>query len=143
MSYDKPQTDSEYFQLNGIQMDGSEQGGGNALKIKWQDVDGDGLADGVTWATSREYVLGLDGTCSELLCQEFDMTASIEIMWAGLGSEQAALDIIGDITSMQLPLSDEARGLPPVSEVPVPAAFWLFGTALIGFIGISRRTNLG
>lgn len=30
-----------------------------------------------------------------------------------------------------------------VSEVPVPAAFWLFGSALIGFIGFSRRTNLG
>ena len=30
----------------------------------------------------------------------------------------------------------------PVSPVPVPAAFWLFGTALIGFIGISRRTRV-
>lgn len=29
-----------------------------------------------------------------------------------------------------------------VSPVPVPAAFWLFGTALIGFIGISRRTRV-
>jgi hypothetical protein len=29
-----------------------------------------------------------------------------------------------------------------VSAVPVPAAFWLFGTALIGFIGISRRTQV-
>jgi hypothetical protein len=29
-----------------------------------------------------------------------------------------------------------------VSPVPVPAAFWLFGTALIGFVGLSRRTNL-
>lgn len=28
------------------------------------------------------------------------------------------------------------------SPVPVPAAFWLFGTALIGFIGISRRTKI-
>jgi len=26
--------------------------------------------------------------------------------------------------------------------VPVPAAFWLFGTALIGFIGFSRRTSI-
>ena len=26
-----------------------------------------------------------------------------------------------------------------VSAVPVPAAFWLFGTALIGLVGISRR----
>jgi hypothetical protein len=29
-----------------------------------------------------------------------------------------------------------------VSAVPVPAAFWLFGTALIGFIGISRRRKV-
>ncbi len=29
-----------------------------------------------------------------------------------------------------------------VSAVPVPAAFWLFGTALIGFIGMSRRTRV-
>jgi hypothetical protein len=27
-------------------------------------------------------------------------------------------------------------------EVPVPAAVWLFGTALIGFIGFSRRTKV-
>jgi hypothetical protein len=29
-----------------------------------------------------------------------------------------------------------------VSPIPVPAAFWLFGTALIGFIGFSRRTKV-
>ena len=29
-----------------------------------------------------------------------------------------------------------------MSVVPVPAAFWLFGTALIGFIGMSRRTKV-
>jgi hypothetical protein len=28
------------------------------------------------------------------------------------------------------------------SAVPVPAAVWLFGTALVGFIGYSRRRNL-
>jgi hypothetical protein len=30
-----------------------------------------------------------------------------------------------------------------VSPVPVPAAIWLFGTALIGFVGMSRRTKVG
>jgi hypothetical protein len=30
-----------------------------------------------------------------------------------------------------------------LSEVPVPAAFWLFGTALIGFVGMSRRIKVG
>jgi len=29
-----------------------------------------------------------------------------------------------------------------IAAVPVPAAFWLFGSALIGFIGISRRTRV-
>lgn len=29
-----------------------------------------------------------------------------------------------------------------LTPVPVPAAFWLFGTALIGFVGISRRTRV-
>ena len=29
-----------------------------------------------------------------------------------------------------------------ISAVPVPAAAWLFGTALIGFIGLSRRTKV-
>jgi hypothetical protein len=28
------------------------------------------------------------------------------------------------------------------SAVPVPATIWLFGTALIGFIGVSRRTKI-
>jgi len=32
--------------------------------------------------------------------------------------------------------------LKSVSAVPVPAAVWLFGTALIGFIGFSRRTSV-
>jgi hypothetical protein len=27
-----------------------------------------------------------------------------------------------------------------VSAIPTPAAFWLFGTALVGFVGFSRRT---
>ena len=31
---------------------------------------------------------------------------------------------------------------PPVSNVPVPAAVWLFGTALVGFIGVSRRRKV-
>jgi hypothetical protein len=29
-----------------------------------------------------------------------------------------------------------------ISPIPVPAAFWLFGTALLGFIGLSRSTRV-
>jgi len=36
---------------------------------------------------------------------------------------------------------DAAGNVAPLAT-PVPAAIWLFGTALIGFVGMSRRTNL-
>jgi hypothetical protein len=39
-------------------------------------------------------------------------------------------------------LSDTLIPPPPVSNVPVPAAVWLFGTALVGFIGVSRRRKV-
>ena len=29
-----------------------------------------------------------------------------------------------------------------INPVPIPAAIWLFGTALIGFVGMSRRTSV-
>ncbi|MCP4463030.1 MAG: VPLPA-CTERM sorting domain-containing protein, partial [Planctomycetaceae bacterium] len=37
---------------------------------------------------------------------------------------------------------DTGSALVKVTVVPVPAAIWLFGTALIGFVGISRRRKL-
>jgi hypothetical protein len=60
-------------------------------------------------------------------------TLSRSAGFAGLASE---LSRPGGLVAH---LSPEQGG----TLVPVPAAFWLFGTALIGFIGISRRTNLG
>ena len=130
MDYDT-QTKSEFFELDGV------IGG---FKQKWQDEDGDGIADDHTWDTSREYLIANSPNCSLTECTEFDKTSSIEVMWQGYGSAIEAALVRDSIESMQLHLSDEAVGLP---AVPVPAAFWLFGTALIGFIGISRRTNLG
>lgn len=42
--------------------------------------------------------------------------------------------------------ADTTTSLPPlgqygieISQVPVPSAVWLFGTGLIGFVGLSRR----
>jgi hypothetical protein len=41
---------------------------------------------------------------------------------------EADIDAVGAISSA-----------PPVNPVPIPAALWLFGTALIGLVGFSKR----
>jgi len=38
--------------------------------------------------------------------------------------------------------NDYALAAITVSAIPIPAAAWLFGTALLGFIGFSRRTTI-
>lgn len=36
----------------------------------------------------------------------------------------------------------EVTALSELSPIPMSSAFWLFGAALIGFVGMSRRTNV-
>jgi hypothetical protein len=55
-------------------------------------------------------------------------------------------NVFGERNSIGFPSSEGveewgAAGL-GVSAIPVPASVWLFGTALLGFIGISRRTKV-
>jgi len=139
------QVGSEYFRLNTSEKTGSGDDKDMFVPMfqkKWTDSS---PGSGDTWATSLQYVLDpLNGTgCTKDQCLEFNRSASIEVFWTGLANLSAAEELLASIDNMQLHLSDEARGLPPfIPEVPVPAAFWLFGTALIGFIGISRRTSL-
>jgi hypothetical protein len=124
----KTQTESEYFQLNGITDAG--------LNIKWQDEDSDGLGDGFTWKTSREYLID-ELICTTEECREFDRTASIEMMWENsFASNTEAEDFMNSITDMQLHLSDEARGLP---AVPEPTTMLLLGCGLIGLAGFGRK----
>jgi hypothetical protein len=151
MSYDT-QTNSEYFRLNGT---GGVLSSFPSDLCFGADQKGDGNKDGghcdvpaqidpnadINWQTSTDYLLGTAG-CDKTECitlLALGTTMSIEIELLGLSRLQAE-DMRDSVTGLRLHLSDEARGLPPV---PVPAAIWLFGTALIGFIGFSRRTNVG
>lgn len=69
----------------------------------------------------------------------FDQTAPIELMML-FDSKGNAMNPVTRLSSISLQSAGPATAT--LNAVPVPAAFWLFGTALIGFIGISRRTNL-
>ena len=47
-----------------------------------------------------------------------------------------------DTANPNNPLSVTIDGLAVPSEIPIPAAAWLFGAALLGFVGYSRRRKL-
>jgi len=71
-------------------------------------------------------------------------------MWTSETNGQSILETptINTVTSNHPPddlaftLYDNLGNKPPVSAVPVPAAIWLFGTALIGLVGFSRKTKV-
>ena len=58
----------------------------------------------------------------------------------------ATSGLVGFAINDILPLFDNRGGVSllvsEVSAIPVPAAAWLFGTALIGFVGFSRRRKI-
>ena len=139
MSYNT-QTGSEYFKLNGLDICfGLQDDGGNCkdATVYQNPVDDVTKNEGIFWQTSRHWVL--DNGCTTNQCLMFDTSMSLELLFRGLATIGEATALVAGVTSLQLHLSDEARGLPPIPEVPVPAAFWLFGSALIGFIGYSRK----
>ena len=69
----------------------------------------------------------------------------ISFIGTDFASILAALDV-GDLTiGLHIGSLDTDAGsasFTTTSAVPVPAAFWLFGSALVGFIGMSRRTKV-
>jgi hypothetical protein len=125
------QTSSEYFQLNTVNFQ-------KLIEVDWQAVDGDGLTNGVTWKTSREYLIA-NGLATTSLSLNFDTTASIELMWNNFASQALAQSYVDSITSMELHLSDEARGIS--SKVPEPGSTLpLLGAALLGMAAVRRCT---
>jgi hypothetical protein len=117
------------------------------------DLDGGWKSDdGLPWKVvdfmdSVDYLLGAGSAeCASSdpakNCAASGRTMSFEVKLELLNGGYAALKKAIMDNGLGFHLSPEEFGDPP-SVVPVPAAFWLFGTALIGFIGFSRKTSPG
>ena len=52
------------------------------------------------------------------------------------------LQVVSFDTDFEAALTSKIQAIVKPPAVPVPAAVWLFGTALIGFIGVSRRRKV-
>lgn len=83
---------------------------------------------------------------SDLLNIDFMVNDGDSIfIWAALFARGTRGGMADAFSTMTLAFNDPSGFKPQlgaVNPVPVPAAIWLFGTALIGFIGISRRRKL-
>ena len=49
--------------------------------------------------------------------------------------------ILAVLTAPNVPFSFTATVIPPTVVTPIPAAIWLFGSALLGLIGVSGRKS--
>ena len=143
------QTGSEFFELDGTGIlsqfpgdlcFGVQDDGGNCEGGSDKQTNPDSNDD-IYWQTSLDYLVD-SGTCTTTdKCEEYGRTMSLEILFSSLGTG-VGQGIVDSITALRLHLSDEMVGLPitqPPNPVPVPAAFWLFGSALVGLAGIKRK----
>ena len=68
---------------------------------------------------------------------------SVELYDLFLVSTIGSIDVVVQQPGEPLGSADfETNVSSSISAVPVPAAFWLFGTALIGLVGIGKRSKL-
>ena len=96
------------------------------------------LADQINWETKRKFILG-GGDVNQF---STIFGGNIFSSWSGSGDGVTFgqhLDFYGTIYALDdIHLADHSR-FTNVSAIPVPAAVWLFGSGLLGLVGIAHR----
>jgi hypothetical protein len=115
--------DQAYFSFNILEID---QGSVN-LGLTLEDTNGQ-----TTFVSSNQMVIGNDqrvyfNSFSDSTLFAFDSINAISI---DISQSSFASDFVFD--------SFEVDVLPP-PPIPIPAAIWLFGTGLVGLVGMSKR----
>lgn len=137
--------ESEIFDFNVIEDFESPgwlgENGQPALPPECQDPNGcpdsdpqlEGKLDPNPIVTLVEYVISPSESEFDVLY--IDDTGSTWYLWRGAGEDNAPSEFM----SIFEPLTNSD---PDIGVIPIPAGIWLFGTALIGFVGYSRRRKI-
>jgi hypothetical protein len=120
-------SNSHFVNIGGVIQEAAQLTGG--VFAGHATVDPDPAVDPFTW---RLNLATLDMDLLDNLANGF---------WIQLGFGSQYLDAQGNPKRGTNTPEYLAANL-TVSSVPIPTAFWLFGSALIGFIGMSRRTRI-
>ncbi len=124
---------------------------GSTINFDSQAADGDvwDLAGVFEWigssgASGGERFTGTLEPDRTLRLQGFELIDPVNIV---LATYFAILDdtgnrlVDGNWTGIGIPSDDFSAVRVVPNPVPIPAALWLFGTALIGLVGIARKRN--
>ncbi|MCP4984337.1 MAG: PEP-CTERM sorting domain-containing protein [Gammaproteobacteria bacterium] len=99
------------------------------------------LAGDRKFETSHNWVsCCTDGYAIGDLGPSFLMFAMFDMVPTGINAWQATSSTPGENIALALVSGREVRF--DLNPIPVPAAIWLFGTALVGFVGMSRRRKM-
>lgn len=80
-------------------------------------------------------LVGIENAVSDTGSANFYLAA----INAGAGQLLTSAARVFQFTDLRLAVNGTLSSVAPVSEVPLPAAFWLLGSGLLGALGIGRR----
>ena len=120
-------------QVTGVLVQGDTWSGSNALGA-WDYTDGlSNLSAGQNavgtlfdWSTSIDIPVLAIFSCDSGVCTGVNTVAGQSMQTGPFVGSSPAFNGTGDLN-------------PKTPEVPVPAAVWLFGSGLIGLVGVARR----
>lgn len=105
------------------------------------DIDFDGVAEGAGFSDTTIGFMGINRVCCSGAYAPNSLAAGIDSQIMTLWGANFSADVFdgtygGATLGMDLVLDLTRPGL---KVVPVPAAVWLFGSGLLGLVGVARR----